>query len=146
MNITLYQCNDDNNVVAKSLLQALVVPCGFVEPLDLDTPQITINLANHSNYNYCSLSVGGITYYYYITGRTINKHNITLSLELDVLKTYQTSILTSMAHVVRSASNYDLYLQDNLITNEFNVQRTYHKLANGFDTSNQCYVLMLGGM
>lgn len=115
---------------------SLVLNGEFKNDVDLMYPSIIIE--NSLNgvpqdlslwYNYCIITDNvGHTLYYFINNIVyMNKNNIELQLELDVLSTYRTKIYNFNVILSRHESLYNMNIQDNLLpfTKNYNTSITF---------------------
>ena len=65
-------------------------------------------------------------------------------MHVDVLMTYKNNIKNSKARIVRSASNYDEYIIDDMIINESRTRTYQRKIGAGFSKANK-YLMLIGG-
>lgn len=142
MLISLYNVNESKYHINKIPLLVKNVNCNMLEPFDIESPTVSINNTTEA-FNYVSIQFNDRVRFYYINKRTIEKHNIILSLTEDYLATFRTEILNSYAHISRSNKG-NRYIKDNLCvqTNKTVYQaRKIGKLAN----SGDFYVMIKGG-
>lgn len=105
MYLNLYTCNDDNNVVNKTLATvADNVPIRPTASVNILKPVIIINYAAAylaANYAYLS----DFDRYYFIASANVETgKQITLNLSVDVLYTYKDDIKAAQATIIRSQS------------------------------------------
>lgn len=105
MYLNLYTCNDDNNVVNKSLTTvAANVPIRPTASVNILKPVIIINYSAAylaSNYAYLS----DFDRYYFIASANVETgKQITLNLSVDVLYTWREDIKAAQATIIRSQS------------------------------------------
>lgn len=112
MNILLYKTIAEKNVLNKTLESEISLDCILKQPTNILNPIIEIKTdVNLSDYNY--VYIPDFKRYYYISNMTVSTPVIwTLSLNVDVLKSYASQILNSEQTVTRSAELYNLYLSD----------------------------------
>lgn len=105
MQITLYQCNDDNRVLNKTLNNPVAYNAIFpLDSISEHSPQFILtynaNILN-KNYLYCP----DLNRYYYISStELLTGSRILLSCSVDVLMSFKDDILSSNALVTRNES------------------------------------------
>ena len=97
-----------------------------------------------SNYNYCYIPEFGRYYFFVKPPEVTIGQEMLITLHVDVRKTYPDAIKNCTAHVIRSSSNYDKMIPDNMIINKVNNKITQRKIGNGFTRANKYYVLIGG--
>lgn len=115
VNVNLYQYSGKNNVINKTLTQTPQTATGvFIEPFDLLHPKIKFRCEPPFTYNY--LYISELSKYYFVTNTEIlNANTVLISLQLDVLKTYETAILASTGTVTaKENANPYLNTRDNI--------------------------------
>lgn len=105
MYLDLYTCNDDNNVVNKTLTTvAANVPIRPTASVNILKPVIIINYdSTYLGANYAYLS--DFDRYYFIASANVETgKQITLNLSVDVLYTWRNDIKAAQATIIRSQS------------------------------------------
>lgn len=102
-------------------INSTFIPSGGTEiDVVLKSPSSIINpvleLRNYGDYNYCYIQE--FNRYYFINNITYSNPLWIYSLNVDVLASFKTDIGNSSLYVLRSASNYDLTVKDNLYSNK----------------------------
>lgn len=113
LSITLYGTTDDARVIDKTLTTVKSISAKPVEPMTILTPRFTIDYdADVIAANYAYISDFGR--YYYITDISITTGNrMTITLKVDVLKTYADDIKECSVVVSRSeAAGNPTYIPD----------------------------------
>lgn len=104
---------EPNSTSVVSSSASLSCDCVLREPTSVVNPSIRLALStNPTAYNYAYISDFGR--YYFITDWTSEQGRWVAHMTCDVLATYKSSITASSQYVMRSASEYDQYLSDNL--------------------------------
>lgn len=96
------------------------IDCQLKEPTNIMHPIIIVpyNISYVVNYAYIPI----FKRYYYVTDITyLTGNRIEAQFEVDVLATYKDNISSYSCFVERSASNYNLYMDDNLVSNTENI-------------------------
>lgn len=117
MTITLYRNESEKNKINKTLTTVDTLTGTLRDSSSIINPEITIEYDNPTGFNYCYIDE--FNRYYFVTNITvINNKLLKLSLKVDVLESFKTSILAQNIIIDKSTSNVDEYLpDDNLIVN-----------------------------
>ena len=109
MNLFLYDVDDGDNVINKTLPAPVQIEIRLSNDVDVISPTIrlrTIEGINYDDYNYAFIDVLGRYYFIDKLGRVSATDNM-LYLSCDVLETYKTEILNSNARVMRNLKTGD---------------------------------------
>lgn len=111
-NITLYHYSGENERVDKSgaLSDAANYTGDFRESVDLHNPDFLINDSVPASYNYCAITVGTETRYYFARVENVRTGLSLLHCDLDVLMSFDVSNVPVIPY--RSASAYNRYIID----------------------------------
>ena len=147
MDITLYKCADDKRVVDKTLSGAITKTCIVKDDNNsIYNPRIQIaQFSGFSAYNYAYIKSYGR--YYFIDDMTVDNGGLlTISLSVDVLKTYAAHIKASKALIFRQSKNVNALISDGLIpaqVNEITVTRAFSggELSNQLPANSNNFVL-----
>ena len=143
MQIKLYNTSSEKNRLSKVLTGEVTITGYLGEESDVLNPAIIVGYnTSLLSKNYCYIADFGR--YYFITGFTIINQEIVLFLHVDVLMTYKYDIKNSKARIVRSASNFDEYIIDDMIINESRTRTYQRKIGAGFTKANK-YLMLIGG-
>lgn len=117
MNISLLYTDAPNNQLNKSV-ESIADYSGAVARVNVsvENPVLILeeSVSNIMSANYCYIAEFGR--YYYITDKTADANGLwTLSLKVDVLKSFATYIDDLKGVVQRQRDNYDMYLKDDRI-------------------------------
>ena len=110
--------------------------CTFKEPTSIITPVILIDATTVTAYNYAYIA--SFNRYYFIRDIVTVANNLwEISLECDVMASYKSQIGSSSEYVLRSASDYNTLIMDNLypMTAETSISQDYTATA-PFSSSN----------
>lgn len=111
MTINFYRNNSDLNVVSKSLSGTSSMSGTLKNDCSVTDPTIIVETANPSSWNYMYIPEFGR--YYYITNMTSIHNGVwAISGHVDVLMSYASLIRSQSAILARSATTYNLYLDD----------------------------------
>ena len=122
MNVNFYNYTGANNVINKSLGTPTTLDCNMQVATEQLNPHIRVtfpisNAPESLTYNYCTLTLGGKEYPYFIdTNNVINigRGVFDVPMQLDLLELYKFEILNSTTIIERSSSSYNMYLRDDL--------------------------------
>ena|SRR5699024_1472097 len=109
MKIFLYDVDDGDNVINKTLPAPVEIEIRLSNDVDVINPTIRLRNVegiNYDNYNYAFIDVLGRYYFIDKLGRVSASDNM-LYLSCDVLETYKTEILNSNARVMRNLKTGD---------------------------------------
>ena len=137
MDITLYKCADDKRVVDKTLSGAVSKTCVIKDDnISILSPRVQIAQFNtFKSYNYAYIPDYGR--YYYIDDIAVDLGGLlTISLSIDVLKTYAAQIKASKALIFRQSQNANALISDGLIPAQVN-EVTVTRAFSGGELSNQ---------
>lgn len=117
--VNFYTFSKKNNSTKKPVSDANSFDCDIKNISNILNPSIELRHNNPSNFNYCYINEFGR--YYFISNWTWNQGLWIASCTIDVLATYKTQIGRTTKNVIRSASNRNGKLIDNIapITTEF---------------------------
>lgn len=146
MNITLGKTNDDPRVVSKTMSGiasysgSLKNDCSIMRP----TVRISGNIGSVAGANY--MHIPEFQRYYYITDiRSVANNLFEVTGRVDVLKSNEADIRASNGIACRSASNYDLYLDDGNFKLHSNPNIVTHSFPAGFTYTKTSYLLLCAG-
>ena len=109
MEVIFYNTNDNPRKIKKKLDKITSIVGTIKGDLDLKSPVLTLSTAI-TNATHARLEINKKHYFYFIKDwHNLNKNVWELTLELDLLTTYQTEILATTCYVTRSSNqNRDL--------------------------------------
>ena len=122
MEVNFYNYTGTNNVINKALGTATEIQCNMQVATDQLQPVVRVSFddnASHETftYNYCTITLGNVTYPYFIDVnniQNIGKGVWLVPMSLDLLELYKNDILESTSIIERSSSAYNMYLRDAL--------------------------------
>ena len=147
MDITLYKCANDKRVVDKTLSGAITKTCIVKDDNNsIYSPRVQIaQFSGFGSYNYAYIKSYGR--YYYIDDMSVDTGGLlSISLSVDVLKTYSAQIKASKALIFRQSQNVNALISDGLIpaqVNEVTVTRSFSggELSNQLPANSNNFVL-----
>ena len=121
IDLVLYSIEDNDNIINKDLGQGLSIPINLKGDFDLVTPRIILN-GDFRQYNYCHIPE--LNRYYFIERfEQLNLKMVQLYLKCDVLETYKSDILNSVARFKRGIKNGDYHNININHSNKMNIER-----------------------
>lgn len=93
MDLVLYRTLDDNNVINKTLTDAMTVNINFKRDTNIVNPDIVLS-GDFRGFNYAHIP--DLNRYYFIESiEQLNLHLVKLNMKCDVLETYKDAILNT---------------------------------------------------
>ena len=122
MNVNFYKYAGANNVINKNLGEPTLINCNMEVATTQINPTVRVTFEDVTapsslDYNYCVVTLGDVNYPYFIDLNNvvnIGKGVFNVPMTLDLLEFYKSKILDSTAIIERSATTYNMYLQDNM--------------------------------
>ena len=112
-----YNNNSENNKVTKSLTAVGEYSGTLKDDTSMVDPVILMELPSVPTFNYAQIPM--FNRYYFVTDIVAVRTNLwEIHMHCDVLTTYRSPILNSMATLERQENLYNLYLPDNLLPTE----------------------------
>ena len=148
MNVNFYNYIGANNVINKNLGEPTLIECNMQVATTQLNPIVRVTFDDNVlhetfTYNYCTISLGGVTYPYFIdinNIQNIGKGVWLVPMTLDLLELYKENILASTAIIERSSSAYNMYLRDDLYSAYGYPLIGCKEFPNGF-SNNYNYIL-----
>lgn len=130
MKLYLYNTNDDEIVLNKTLENELVVDIDFKSSCNVLDTQVILNYKkgnfDPNVFNYVGIDFRGIIYYFFITNKEfIDNENVVYYLHQDVYMTNQNIVKRRIYGVLdRSGSKFNRYINDEnlVLANQKRVQ------------------------
>lgn len=144
MNIVLYKNASDNNTIGKSLSGAITLSGVLRDESSILSPNFRIaSNSNIAQYNYAYIESFGRFYFMTVT---VERTGVwSLDLEVDVLESFKTEILSLEATLLRQENDFNLYFSDP----EWKVYETQQIVTRdfpeGFDNIGTFYLTASGG-
>ena len=122
MNVKFYKYAGANNVINKNLGEPTLIECNMEVATTQINPTVRVTFADETapstlDYNYCIVTLGDVNYPYFIdvnNAINIGKGVFNVPMTLDLLEFYKSKILDRTSIIERSASNYNMYLRDDM--------------------------------
>lgn len=141
MRAVFYNFNKRKNSTALPSSVGTDIDILLKDSTSLSTPIIELSVEGKPSYTYCYIP--DFSRYYFISDWNYNKGLWSCSLAIDVLASYKDSIAEYTCFVERSASNYDVSINDDLLSAKQELVKVdgRNELA-GFDVDG-CYIIRL---
>ena len=146
MRIQFYKMANVNNKINKKLPDnpALTIDGTVKDNCNILDPVILIEKTGVPDYNY--VFIPEFNRYYFMSPATAVTNNTwEIALHVDVLFTYRQQIMTAPCIVAKSASNYNLYLNDNNYKCYQNPHIFSERFPSGFNVENAHFIMTLFG-
>ena len=143
MNVTLYQNSSPKEQLTKTLTLIASLDGTLREVCSIVTPVITLEKDSPIGFNYAYIADYG-RYYFVTEVEVVRKGLIRLHLKSDPLMSFASSIKANSGIIRKSASNYNVKINDNSLRSYQNDLYTYKKFSGGFGTNFE-YVLLVAG-
>lgn len=143
MTINLYNTNSPKNKITKSLTAVDTLTGTLREESSVISPVITIERSSPTGFNYAYIPEFG-RYYFVEDIDVIRNKLLRLHLRVDPLMSFANEIKANTAIVRKSASNYNVLINDNSLRSYQNDLYTYKEFPNGFGEAFE-YVLLVAG-
>lgn len=130
--ITLYQTSNRHNALNKTLNRAKEIEGDFVDYVDVRSPVITFKVDNLATQDYNYVHIPDLARYYFIQNAVyISKNHIELSLKCDVLMSFKSYILLSIAEIRNQSVIEREVINDNFFNDNGEVIVVIGGLVNG---------------
>lgn len=145
MNLTLYVNNSEKNKIGKNLTNDFPLSGTLRDVTNIINPVILIELNEIGNYNYCYIP--DFKRYYFITDITIVRTGLfAISLMVDVLESFQTSI-KNLSVILFNTQNVGTnnYLPSQVFRNNVKSKTDIINFPNGLNDSGEFILITAGG-
>lgn len=145
VNAILYQYSGKNNVINKTLENPQNVNGLLIEPFDVMHPKIKFRCTPPFIYNYIFISQ--LNRYYFISNTEIlNANTVLLTLTIDVLKTYENSILAASGTIVsRETANKYISTRENIHDIRPNFEKINFSVNEPFNENGNIIMVTIKG-
>lgn len=145
MTITLYRNESEKNKINKTLITVANLTGTLRDSSSIVNPEIVIEYDNPTGFNYCYIDE--FNRYYFVTNITvINNKLLKLSLKVDVLESFKTSILAQNIIIDKSTSNVDEYLPDDNLMVNVKTKTDIVNFPSGLLESGEFILITAGGI
>lgn len=149
MGFTVKLCHNNSPVekIKKSLEGGIdITGCTLKEETSVLKPVIRILSNDSSIYTYNYMYIAEFERYYFIDDiKSVNNNRWEISGHVDVLETYQNSILNQDAVIKRQQNKYNLYLNDPDFRTYNNDSIQTKKFTASAFSKNLAYILVVNG-
>lgn len=145
MNITLYINKSEKNKIGKNLSNDFSLSGNLRDATNIINPVILIELNEIGNYNYCYIPE--FNRYYFITDITVIRTGLfAISLMVDVLESFQTSI-KNLSVILLNTQNVGSsnYLSSPVFRNNVKSKTDIINFPNGLNDSGEFILITAGG-
>lgn len=145
MNLTLYVNNSEKNKIGKNLTNDFPLSGTLRDTTNIINPVILIELNEIGNYNYCYIP--DFNRYYFITDITVIRTGLfAISLMVDVLESFQTSI-KNLSVILLNTQNVGTnnYLSSQVFRNNVKSKTVILNFPNGLNDSGEFILITAGG-
>lgn len=145
MNLTLYVNNSEKNKIGKNLTNDFSLSGTLRDITNIINPVILIELNEIGNYNYCYIP--DFNRYYFITEITVIRTGLfAISLMVDVLESFQTSI-KNLSVILLNTQNVGTnnYLSSQVFRNNVKSKTDIINFPNGLNDSGEFILITAGG-
>ena len=144
MEIILYNNKSEKNKIGKDITLVATLTGSIKEPSSLIRPQIVIEYSDPTAFNYVYISEFGR--YYYVSDVTILNTNILMiSLVVDVLESFKTSILSQHVIIDKNQNVFSNYLPDSNLLTLVKTKTDIVNFPSGLLDSGQFILITAGG-
>lgn len=144
MTIKLYNNTSERNKIVKTLSLVETLTGSVRDKTDIINPVIMIERTNPTGFNYAEITEFGR--YYFVNDVTVERTGlIVLSLSIDVLKSYATSIKSQKIIVDKSTTDYNNYLPDENLKTNVKTKTDILNFSGGFLESGEFILITAGG-
>lgn len=145
MNLTLYVNNSEKNKIGKNITNDFNLSGTLRDATNIINPVILIELNEIGNYNYCYIP--DFNRYYFITDITVIRTGLfAISLMVDVLESFQTSI-KNLSVILLNTQNVGVnnYLPSQVFCNNVKAKTDIINFPNGLNDSGEFILITAGG-
>lgn len=148
MTVKFYNTSSDPLQLSKYLTGELVLSnVEITENIDIENPTFLLDLtAAKMAKNFAYVPEWG-KYYFIREPQIINGNHVEISGSIDPLMSNRSAILNAQIIADRSASSYENYMEDGMVSDSGKIVTKIRKLPTVFNTQSATnnYVLILGG-
>lgn len=144
MIITLYNNASEKNKISKSLTAVETLTGNIKEPSSIIRPEITIQRATPTGFNYCYIDEFN-RYYFVDDVVVINTNIIRLILSVDVLESFKNQILSQNVIIDKNTVDIDKYLPDENWLVNVKTKTDIINFPNGLLDSGEFILITAGG-
>ena len=143
MTINLYNNSSPKEKVTKSISLVSELTGTLREESSIIAPVITIEKSTPTGFNYAYIPSFGR--YYYVEDVEVVRHDLLrIHLKVDPLMSFDSAIRANSAMIRKSATSYNVLINDNSLRSYQNDLYTYKMFPHGFGENFE-YVLLVAG-
>lgn len=146
--IKLYKCSSHPSALNKYLTNEKTKTCQITAECDINSPVFLFDYDSSiiTGYNYAYVAAWG-KYYFLPEPNIVNGNQLEFRAKIDPLMSNKSAILNAQVIAGRSSSNYEYYIEDNMVKDSGKIRTVIRKLPTVFDTANATnnYLIILGG-
>lgn len=143
MEIILYNNKSEKNKIGKDITLVATLTGSIKEPSSLIRPSIVIEYSDPTAFNYVYISQFG-RYYYVSDVNILNTNILMISLVVDVLESFKTSILSQHVIIDKNQNVFSNYLPDSNLLTLVKTKTDIINFNNGF-LDNGEFILITAG-
>lgn len=147
MVVKFYNTSSDPLQLTKYLTGEIVLTVNTTDNVDIENPTFLLDLtAAKMTKNFAYVPDWG-KYYFLREPQIVNGNHVEISGSIDPLMSNRNAILNAQIIADRSASDYENYMEDELVSDSGKIITKIRKLPTVFNTqaATNNYVLILGG-
>lgn len=144
MEIILYNNKSEKNKIGKDITLVATLTGSIKEPSSIIRPQIIIEYSDPTAFNYVYISEFG-RYYYVNDVNILNTNILMISLVVDVLESFKTSILSQHVIIDKNQNVFSNYLPDSNLLTLVKTKTDIVNFPSGLLDSGQFILITAGG-
>lgn len=144
MEIILYNNKSEKNKIGKNITLVATLTGSIKEQSSLIRPQIVIEYSDPTAFNYVYISEFG-RYYYISDVNILNTNILMISLVVDVLESFKTSILSQHVIIDKNQNVFSNYLPDSNLLTLVKTKTDIVNFPSGLLDSGQFILITAGG-
>ena len=144
MEIILYNNKSEKNKIGKDITLVATLTGSIKEPSSLIRPSIVIEYSDPTAFNYVYISEFG-RYYYVSDVNILNTNILMISLVVDVLESFKTSILSQHVIIDKNQNVFSNYLPDSNLLTLVKTKTDIVNFPSGLLDSGQFILITAGG-
>lgn len=144
MNIILYNNVSEKNKIDKTITSVATLTGSIKEPSSIINPVIMIEYNDPTAFNY--VYIEEFNRYYFVNDVIVVRNNLLkLSLTVDVLESFKTSILAQNVIISKNADLFDNYLPDENLMTLVKTKTDIVNFSGGLLDSGEFILITAGG-
>ena len=144
MEIVLYNNASEKNKIGKIITEVATLTGEIKESSSIINPTILIEYSNPTAFNYVYIDAFGR--YYFVNDVIVVRNNLLrVSLTVDVLESFKTTILTQHVILDKNKNNFEKYLADENLKTLVKTKTDIVNFPNGLLNSGEFILITAGG-